>query len=372
MKGLNVMKKIISLLLVFVLACGMLASCNGPEQPPVTDPDGILTLDPNLPVEEGFGLDGKTPTDIKLFKYKELEDGTISITGAYIEEMNKLTELVVPAVIDGKKVSTIGESAFANLSNIETLVIGDYVTDIQAMAFRDCAKLASIKLPKYVKTIGMGVFSGCNGLSVIDFLPMSVEELGERVFENCTGLTKVIIPDSVSKVGGYTFVGCGNIIEVQFSKRMTEIPERMFLGCTTLKNSIGSERGFVIPEGITTIGQYAFFECQGLVSISIPNTVTKIGKNAFDTCRVLGEITIPESVTSIGANAFNKCTKLKSVTLQGGANVTYGKDLFVDSKRIETFNVKAGSSAETYCNAWKQQIKDSKLKGYTDFAINVQ
>ena len=89
MKGLNVMKKIISLLLIFVLACAMLVSCGEPENP--VDPDAILNIDPNLPVEEGFGLDGKTPTELSNFKYKELSDGTVAITGCYIDKMNTLS-----------------------------------------------------------------------------------------------------------------------------------------------------------------------------------------------------------------------------------------------------------------------------------------
>ncbi len=371
MKGLNVMKKIISLLLIFVLACAMLVSC-GETEPPV-DPDAILNIDPNLPVEEGFGLEGKTPTDLALFKTEELADGTVKIKGCKIEDMNKLEEVVVPAVINGKKVSVIGESAFANLNNVKTIIIGDYVTEIQAYAFRDCAKLATIKLPAYVKTLGEGAFSGCSSIEKMDFLPMSVETLGARVFENCTKLTNVIIPNSVSKVGAYTFVGCSNIVEVTFSKRMTEIPERMFMGCKTLSNTPGAEACIVLPEGITSIGQYAFFECQFLTSITIPEGVTKIGKNAFDTCRRLERITIPSTVTSIGEKAFNTCNKLVEVTFLCGKDAKIGANLFTDSKKIETFNVKAGSSAETYCKDWEATIKaDSKLdKSYEDFVINV-
>ncbi len=366
------MKKIISLLLVFVLACTALVSCGGGGGEQTSDPDTILNIDPNLSVDAGYGLDGKTPTDASNFKFKELADGTIAITGSYIDKLKDLKEVVVPAVINGKKVSTLGESALANLTGVETITIGGYVTEIQAYAFRDCGRLTSIKLPDFVKTLGEGVFSGCGALKDIE-LPMSVETLGARVFEK-TAITSFVIPNSVSKVGGYTFVGCESIAEVQFSKRMTEIPERMFMGCNTLNNTIGSE-GFVIPENIKSIGTEAFFGCLKIKSVSIPEGVTKIGKKAFDTCRMLASVTIPSTVTFIGDNAFNTCTKLSEVTFLCAGNkdvVTIGKDLFRDTKKVEAFNVVAGSAAEEHCKAWKQQINDEKLKGYNDTPINVK
>lgn len=60
----------------------------------------------------------------------------------------------------------------------------------------------------------------------------------------------------------------------------------------------------VIPEGVTRIGDKAFFGCERLASITIPDGVTGIGKNAFYGCKSLTSITIPESVTSIGGGAF--------------------------------------------------------------------
>ena len=72
----------------------------------------------------------------------------------------------------------------------------------------------------------------------------------------------------------------------------------------------------VIENGVSSIGEYAFYGCTGLTSVTIPNSVKIIGGNAFDGCTGLTSVTIPDSVTSIGDDAFYNCTRLTSVTIQ--------------------------------------------------------
>ena len=71
----------------------------------------------------------------------------------------------------------------------------------------------------------------------------------------------------------------------------------------------------VIENGVTNIGDHAFFGCSGLTSISIPNSVTSIGYRAFNGCESLGSVTIPNTVTSIGEDAFSECSGLTSLTI---------------------------------------------------------
>jgi hypothetical protein len=73
---------------------------------------------------------------------------------------------------------------------------------------------------------------------------------------------------------------------------------------------------FTVPNGITSIGYQAFYECKSLTSIMIPNSVTSIGGFAFYNCNALTSITIPDSVTSIGENAFC-CDNLTNITFNG-------------------------------------------------------
>ena len=84
-----------------------------------------------------------------------------------------------------------------------------------------------------------------------------------------------------------------------------------------------------LPDGLTSIGSYVFYECTGLTSVTIPSSVTSIGNNAFEGCRGLTSVTIPSSVTSIGYQAFSGCTGLMSVVIGNGVktispNAFYG------------------------------------------------
>ena len=84
---------------------------------------------------------------------------------------------------------------------------------------------------------------------------------------------------------------------------------------TVLVEYRGSAANVTIPEGVTSIGGSAFYDCTSLTSITIPSSVTSIGNHAFYGCTSLASVTIPSSVTSIGAWAFSRCTSLASVTI---------------------------------------------------------
>ena len=116
----------------------------------------------------------------------------------------------------------------------------------------------------------------------------------------------VVIPESVTysgttysvtSIGDYAFYGCTGLISIEIPNSVTSIGNNAFRGCTGL-TSIN------IPNSVTSIGYNAFYGCTGLTSINIPNSVTSIGGSAFSGCTGLTSIEIPNSVTSIGENAF--------------------------------------------------------------------
>ena len=122
-----------------------------------------------------------------------------------------------------------------------------------------------------------------------------------------TGEKDVIIPDGVTRIGDNAFFGC-EFKRITIPDSVTSIGDGAFYSCEELTS-------VTLPRGITSIGQEAFCECYRLTSITIPDGVTSIGKKAFYKCFSLPSITIPDSVTSIGDKAFFFCRKLKNIAL---------------------------------------------------------
>lgn len=321
--------------LAFVL-CTLIATLAGcaPDEPQDPD-DGLEFIVPEGPADETFGLNGETPTDISYFKYEEIDDGTIAITGTYTQA-TELTKIVIPAVIDGKKVSRLYDSALATLYSLEEVVVSGYVVDIRPYAFRDCWSLKTIKLPGNLLRLSEGAFQGCKSIKDLSFIVPSVKVIGDRVFEGCESLSTAKIPDTVTKVGEYTFLNCTSLTEVQFASGMTTIPNRMFQGCSALVKTTGSDT-FVIPAKIDTIGEFAFSGCVSLTKFSIPDTVKNLGKCIFVGCEALSEVAFPAGITAIPERMFDGCISLKTTT---------GNTEFVIPETVKTI----GESAFNECN----------------------
>ena len=137
----------------------------------------------------------------------------------------------------------------------------------------------------------------------------SVKTLARGIFAECNEIEKVIIPDSITSIGDYSFAYCGQLKSVKLSNNLTNIGNGVFGGCglTTIE----------IPKSVISIGDNAFRNCS-LQSIEIPNSVTSIGKYAFSECSSLTNIEIPYGVTSIGEYTFYDCSSLESINVEEG------------------------------------------------------
>ncbi|MBR3884733.1 MAG: leucine-rich repeat domain-containing protein, partial [Bacteroidaceae bacterium] len=207
-----------------------------------------------------------------------------------------------------------------------TLILGcknttipNSVTSIGNYAFYDCDELTSITIPNSVTTIEDFAFQDCTGLTSIT-IPNSVTSIGIYAFLGCRGLTSVIVENGNSKYDSRD--NCNAIIETETST--------LILGC---KNT-------TIPNSVTSIGIYAFYDCDELTSITIPNSVTSIGIQAFIGCTGLTSITIPNSVTTIGEYAFSDCTGLTSVTIPNSLT-TIGHYAFASCSGLTSIYVKS-------------------------------
>ncbi len=261
-------------------------------------------------------------------------------------------------------VTSIRSSAFCDCSSLTSITLPESVTSIGEYAFYGCSSLTAITIPESVTSIGgPSAFLGCSSLTAINvaegnanydsrggcnaiietgsntliagcaatIIPEGVTSIGNEAFIDCHSLTAITIPESVTSIGEWAFVGCSSITTITIPEGVTSIGNGAFWGCSSITtinvaegNANYDSRGgcnaiietgsntliagcaaTIIPEGVTSIGDGAFYDCSSLTAITIPEGVTSIGNEAFFDCSSLTTITIPESVTSIGYQAFS-------------------------------------------------------------------
>ena len=172
------------------------------------------------------------------------------------------TTIYIPAVIGGKRVTEIGDSAF-------------FI----------CTSLTEVVIPESVTSIGAYAFYGCDELTEID-IPEGVTSIGDYAFQECTSLTEMTIPDTVTTIGQNAFRDCTSLATVD------------------------------LPNGIQTIEQHIFEGCTALETITLPDTVNLIHVAAFQNSG-LKSITLPASLLTIEGNAFLGCDDLTTVYYRG-------------------------------------------------------
>ena len=295
-----------------------------------------------------------------------IKAGTVGIVPRAFSDCNGLTSITIP-----EGLTSIGSSAFSGCSGLTYITIPNSVATIERNAFYGTAwydgqpeglvyagKVAYMykgTMPSGTQiiiedgTLGIAdeAFNKCAGLASIT-IPNSVTNIGADAFYGCSNLTSVIIPNSVTSIGRYAFRYCG-LTSVTIGNGVANIDEYAFDDCNRLEKvvvpdiaawcriSFGSYESnplyyanhiysdedteiteLSIPQNITSIGNYAFYSCCGLKSVTIPNSVTSIGNGSFYGNISLTSINIPDKVTNIGSYAFSGCGGLTSINIPKG------------------------------------------------------
>ena len=254
----------------------------------------------------------------------------------------------------------------------------DGVTSVDWYAFYGCENLTSITIPDSVTSIGRNAFHDCINIKNIT-IPDNVTEIGGWAFSGCTSLTSIMIPGNVTSIDLGAFSDCIRLTEIKVATQNSNYASVNGVLYDKDKTTVicyptgKKDNNYKIINGVSSIGMYAFCDCESLTNLVIPNGTISIEQFAFDGCTSLKSITMPNSVTEIGSYAFMDCTSLTSITIPknvtsiGDNALGYNwSDYYNDYIKSDNFKIHcySGTAGEKYAkdNGFDYEILDGETQ----------
>ncbi|MBR2027178.1 MAG: leucine-rich repeat domain-containing protein [Alistipes sp.] len=291
------------------------------------------------------------------------------------------------------EVTTIGEGAFEECTNIFNLSLPNSVQSIGDYAFYDCKNMECLTLGEGIRSCGAEAFEGCYNLRSLHIpsiyswcriafanrnanplyfaehllvggtkvtslnIPMGIENINDYAFTYAVGIKDVTIPSTLKSIGKDAFEGCDNIDKVHISsiKAWCNIDfESEWANPLSLARNLyldGAKVSDVDVSGVKNIYSYTFINCDTIHSFKADNALENIGKDSFRNCSALTSVSLGAGIKSIGKQAFMNCKALASFTCYATTPPALGNnDVFSLNAEGRKFFVPSAS-----LNAYKEQ-----------------
>ncbi|MBR5250531.1 MAG: leucine-rich repeat domain-containing protein, partial [Clostridia bacterium] len=335
-------------------------------------------------------------TSTETFDFTLLSDQTYAIAKSSTLTKPLTGNLVLPSTFENKPVTklakdgfkntsiesvtipstitTIGENAFSNCTNLFYVLIEDnsQLTSIENYAFLSCSKLAtfgikdtnknSLVLPNAITKVGDKAFYACAFVDAT--LNQNLTTLGNGVFSNQQKLQK-FVSNSTNFVGGTTLVDKDNlaIYAYAYASQDAKTPQVDVKTILPYTFAYATLTSITIGQNVTTIDKYAFEHCSKLNTITYDpqNALTTIKDGAFLSCSSLTEVTINKSVTNLSLTAFEGCVKLSKfiVDEQNPSYTAYGDNLYDKNKTTLLLYAQNNQNPDCYMPATVTKISSN-------------
>ena len=308
--------------------------------------------------------------------FQDNGDGTYNFGVVYLDPITDTTSMasgnanLVKFDFDDADISnltTIGQNAFYNCSNLTTFEIPDGITTISSYAFYNCNNYIDVKIPESITRVDSYAFYRSssstyrrvyitdlrkwfditfnngdntnplhngnlylnNSLVTTLTLPSDITQVKDYTFYGCKSIQTLNITDNITSIGTYAFINNSNLSTINWGTGLTSIGNAAFYGTAI--------RSLIYPSGISSIPYQCFAYCNNLQTVTIPDSVTTIGQYAFNQCNITS-LTLSQNLTTIGSYAFAYNRNLTTLSIPSKVT-TIGTYAFYDNRSLRTLSL---------------------------------